>query len=47
MAKIIRLFTSLPDRQITRREYLLHIEQSQYHMPQYLELSRHMSFSNI
>lgn len=47
MARILRLFTPQPGKQITCREYRLHIEQSQYHMPPYLELSRHISFSNI
>lgn len=47
MAKLINLLT--PNRvsvnQMTRRDYNQHIEQTQYHMPAYLELSRHISIN--
>ncbi|MGL1919469.1 MAG: hypothetical protein OCD03_00425 [Hyphomicrobiales bacterium] len=49
MTKIIQLLSPnrIKNQQMTRQEYQQHIEHSQYHMPAYLALSRHISIINL
>lgn len=49
MARLIKLLmpNHMKNPQMTFDEYHQHIEQTQYHAPRYLELSRYVSFSQI
>lgn len=49
MARLIKLLTPnhIKKPHMTFDQYHQHVEQAQYHAPQYLELSRYVSFSQI